>query len=106
EFKKVRFGTKESVDGWQSAIGSKDASTVEVGIGFKPVSRVGTERLVRSAIQYAIDHKRKSVTIVHKGNIMKFTEGGFRDWAYEAAEKYFGDKVYTWVQWEKTKKEK
>jgi isocitrate dehydrogenase len=60
------------------------------GIGIKPVSREGTERLMRKAIQYAIDNDRKSVTIVHKGNIMKFTEGGFRDWAYELAQKEFG----------------
>ncbi|MDX8403485.1 MAG: NADP-dependent isocitrate dehydrogenase [Mariprofundaceae bacterium] len=60
------------------------------GIGIKPVSREGTERLVRAAIQHAIDHERKSVTIVHKGNIMKFTEGGFRNWGYELAKKEFG----------------
>ena len=76
------------------------------GIGIKPVSKEGTERLVRSAIKYAIDNKRKSVTIVHKGNIMKFTEGGFRTWGYALAEREFGSKVYTWEQWEKTKKEK
>jgi isocitrate dehydrogenase len=74
------------------------------GLGVKPVSKEGTERLVRSAIEYAIAGKRKSVTIVHKGNIMKFTEGGFRGWAYALAEREFGSKVYTWEQWEKTKK--
>lgn len=74
--------------------------------GIKPVSRQGTERLVRAAIQYAIDHGKPSVTIVHKGNIMKFTEGGFKNWGYELAVREFGDKVYTWEQWEKTKKEK
>ncbi len=73
------------------------------GIGVKPVSKDGTERLVRSAIKYAIDLKRKSVTFVHKGNIMKFTEGAFMKWGYALAEKEFGDKVYTWQQWEKTK---
>ncbi|HEY1086223.1 MAG TPA: NADP-dependent isocitrate dehydrogenase [Archangium sp.] len=73
------------------------------GIGLKPVSKDGTERLVRAAIQYALDLKRKSVTFVHKGNIMKFTEGAFMKWGYELAEKEFGDKVYTWQQWEKTK---
>lgn len=72
--------------------------------GIKPVSIEGTERLVRSAIQYAIDHKRDSVTLVHKGNIMKFTEGGFKTWGYELAEREFGDKIYTWSQWEATKK--
>jgi isocitrate dehydrogenase len=74
------------------------------GLGVKPVSKEGTERLMRSAIEYAIAGKRKSVTIVHKGNIMKFTEGGFRGWAYALAEREFGSKVYTWEQWEKTKK--
>jgi isocitrate dehydrogenase len=73
------------------------------GIGIKPVSKEGTERLVRASIQYAIDLKRKSVTFVHKGNIMKFTEGAFMKWGYALAEKEFGDKVYTWGQWEKTK---
>jgi isocitrate dehydrogenase len=74
--------------------------------GIKPVSRQGTERLVRAAIQYAVDHNKPSVTIVHKGNIMKFTEGGFKNWGYELAVREFGDKVYTWEQWEATKKEK
>lgn len=76
------------------------------GIGIKPVSRDGTERLVRSALQYAIDNRQKSVTIVHKGNIMKFTEGAFRKWAFALAEREYGSKTYTWDQWEKTKKEK
>lgn len=72
--------------------------------GIKPVSREGSERLVRAAIEYAIEHKRTSVSLVHKGNIMKFTEGGFKMWGYEVAEREFGDKVYTWEQWEKSKK--
>jgi isocitrate dehydrogenase len=76
------------------------------GIGVKPVSEEGTERLVRAAVQYAIDNKRKSVTIVHKGNIMKYTEGAFMKWGYALAEKEFGDKVYTWATWEKTKEAK
>lgn len=76
------------------------------GIGIKPVSQEGTERLIRSAIQYAIDNDRKSITIVHKGNIMKYTEGAFRNWAYQLAEKEFSDQVYTWDQWEQTKSEK
>ncbi len=75
----------------------------DVGIGIKAVSKEGTQRLVRSALEYAIREKRKSVTIVHKGNIMKFTEGAFRNWGYELAAKEFGDKVYTWDQWEATK---
>ena len=76
------------------------------GIGVKPVSRQGTERLVRSALQYAIAQKRKSITFVHKGNIMKYTEGAFRNWGYALAEKEFGEHVYTWEQWERTKAEK
>ena len=74
-------------------------------IGFKPVSREGTERLVRAAIRYAIVNGRKSVTIVHKGNIMKFTEGAFRNWGYELAEREFPGETYTWDQWERTKRE-
>jgi len=73
-------------------------------IGFKPVSKEGTERLVRAAIRYAIANKQKSVTIVHKGNIMKFTEGAFRNWGYELAEREFAAETYTWDQWERTKK--
>ncbi len=73
------------------------------GLGVKPVSQQGTERLMRSAIEYAITNKRKSVTIVHKGNIMKFTEGAFRNWAYALAERDFGEQTYTWSQWERTK---
>jgi isocitrate dehydrogenase len=73
------------------------------GIGIKPVSQEGTERLFRSALQHAVANKSKSVTIVHKGNIMKFTEGAFRNWAYALAEKEFGEQTYTWDQWERTK---
>jgi isocitrate dehydrogenase len=72
-------------------------------IGIKPVSREGTERLVRAAVEYAIENKRKSVTFVHKGNIMKFTEGAFMRWGYALVEREFGGSVYTWSQWEKTK---
>jgi isocitrate dehydrogenase len=73
------------------------------GLGIKPVSREGTERLVRAAIKYAVGQKRKSVTFVHKGNIMKYTEGSFMRWGYALAQQEFGDAVYTWHQWEKTK---
>ena len=73
------------------------------GIGLKPASSEGTERLFRSALQYAIANKRKSVTIVHKGNIMKYTEGAFRNWSYQLAEREFGDHVFTWEQWERIK---
>ena len=76
------------------------------GVGVKPVSSEGTERLVRAAIDYAIKNNRKSVTLVHKGNIMKFTEGAFRNWGYALAEREFGDKTYTWDQWERTKADK
>ncbi len=72
-------------------------------IGFKPVSREGSERLIRAAIAYAVGQKRKSVTIVHKGNIMKFTEGAFRNWGYALAEREFAGQVYTWEQWERTR---
>jgi isocitrate dehydrogenase len=76
-----------------------------VGISVKPVSKEGTERLVRAAIQYALDNERRSVTLVHKGNIMKFTEGAFRNWGYELAEREFGDRVYTWSRYDRTKSE-
>jgi isocitrate dehydrogenase len=73
------------------------------GIGLKPASKEGSERLFRSAIEYAIANKRKSVTIVHKGNIMKYTEGAFRNWSYQLAEREFPDHVFTWEQWERIK---
>ncbi len=76
------------------------------GIGIKPVSKDGSQRLIRAAIQYAIREKRKSLTIVHKGNIQKFTEGAFRDWGYELAEQEFAKETYTWPKWERTKKER
>jgi isocitrate dehydrogenase len=69
--------------------------------GIKPVSKEGTDRLVRAAIKYALEHKLPSVTLVHKGNIMKFTEGAFKTWGYELAEKEFGAKVFTWAQYDK-----
>lgn len=72
-----------------------------VSLGIKPVSLEGTERLVRSAINYAIQNNRKSVTLVHKGNIMKFTEGKFKEWGYELAEREYGDKVFTWAQYDR-----
>jgi isocitrate dehydrogenase len=84
EYQKVRFPT-------------------ECGIGIKPVSREGSERLVRAALRYALKHKRKSVTLVHKGNIMKYTEGAFRGWGYALAEREFGPQVYSWERWEQTK---
>jgi isocitrate dehydrogenase len=109
DFNKIRFGTSEKALEYikQAAPDhSPKSAEVCVGIGIKPVSVIGTIRLVKAAVEYALREKRKSVTIVHKGNIMKFTEGAFRDWGYSAAERIFGDKVYTWSRWEKTKKEK
>lgn len=76
------------------------------GIGIKPISQEGTERLVRSAIDYAIKEGRKSVTLVHKGNIMKFTEGAFKNWGYELAEREYGDQVFTWNKYDRIKEEK
>jgi isocitrate dehydrogenase len=94
EFKKVRFGTREASEKWAAelkAIGAPaQPSSVSVGIGFKPVSYLGTVRLFQAAMEYAITNKRKSVTIVHKGNIMKFTEGAFRDWSYKIAKEQYG----------------
>jgi len=107
QFQKIRFGRQEAITEWNGLTGeSYPNGSVQVGIGFKPVSHHGTARLIRAAIRYAIQQKRKSVTIVHKGNIMKFTEGAFRDWAYAIAEREFGDAVYTWSEWEREKKDK
>jgi isocitrate dehydrogenase len=91
DFKKIRFGTKPAAEEFWKAVGATGfPSDVKVGIGIKPVSHSGSVRLIHSAISYAIKFKRKSVTLVHKGNIMKFTEGAFRDWGYETAKQYFG----------------
>ncbi len=107
QFDKIRFGTAQKSKDYNKAAKVVGAdNNVMVGIGIKPVSKTGTERLVRASIEFALKHKRRSLTIVHKGNIMKFTEGGFRDWAYALAEREFGDKVWTWDQHEKIKKEK
>ncbi len=72
------------------------------GFGIKPISKEGSYRLVRAAIRYGLENNRRSVSLVHKGNIMKYTEGSFRNWGYEVAENEFGDQVYTWSQWERT----
>ena len=92
DFAKVRFGTAAKTDEFAKSAGctSTEPRQVEVGIGVKAVSRLGTARLMQAAIDYAIANRRKSVTLVHKGNIMKFTEGGFRDWGYELAKKFYG----------------
>jgi isocitrate dehydrogenase len=76
------------------------------GIGIKPVSKEGSERLIRAALEYALANRRKSLTLVHKGNIQKYTEGSFRAWGYQLAEREFADRVYTWDQWERTKSAK
>ncbi|MCY0869282.1 MAG: NADP-dependent isocitrate dehydrogenase [Firmicutes bacterium] len=73
------------------------------GIGIKPVSREGSERLIRAAIEYALAHHRSSVTLVHKGNIMKFTEGAFKNWGYELARREFGDRTFTWAEYDEIK---
>jgi isocitrate dehydrogenase len=117
-----RENTEDIYAGIEFAAGSEDARKVlaflkenfpssykkvrfpeSTAIGFKPVSQEGSERLIRAAIDYAIRQKQKSVTIVHKGNIMKFTEGAFRNWGYALAEREFGSQVYTWEQWERTR---
>jgi isocitrate dehydrogenase len=94
EFRKIRFGTTEAAKAWQAELEGIGAPSrevaVEVGVGLKPISRLGTERLVHSAIGYAVRNRRKSVTLVHKGNIMKFTEGAFRDWGYQVAKEFYG----------------
>src|ERR1700745_1447253 len=87
-FAKVRFGTKEKAAEFWKMVGAPEKDDVMVGVGIKPVSRSGSIRLIHSAISYAIQNQRKSVTLVHKGNIMKFTEGAFRDWGFEIAKRY------------------
>jgi isocitrate dehydrogenase len=104
EFGKVRFGTKEKTDAWNKqleGIGApKRDLPVQVGIGIKPISYLGTERLVHSAIGYAVKYGRKSVTLVHKGNIMKFTEGAFRDWGYQVAKQFYGAEDFEGGPWQ------
>ncbi|PYR48196.1 MAG: isocitrate dehydrogenase (NADP(+)) [Acidobacteria bacterium] len=94
EFQKIRFGTEAKAREWQAqleGIGApKREVGVQVGVGLKAISYLGTERLVHSAIGYAVANRRKSVTLVHKGNIMKFTEGSFRDWGYRVAKEFYG----------------
>jgi isocitrate dehydrogenase len=103
EFKKIRFGNDAAIRGWQQQLESigapKREVPIEVGVGLKPISRLGTERLVHSAIGYAVKYGRKSVTLVHKGNIMKFTEGAFRDWGYQVAKDFYGAKEIDGGPW-------
>lgn len=106
EYQKGTDAVKKVIDFLQNEMGVTKIRFPETsGIGIKPVSEEGTSRLVRAAINYAIKEGRKSVTLVHKGNIMKFTEGAFKNWGYELAEKEFGDKVFTWAQYDRLKAE-
>lgn len=102
------YGTPEAeklLNFLQNEMGVKKIRFPETSsLGIKPVSKEGSERLVRAALKYALEQKLPSLTLVHKGNIMKFTEGGFKNWGYELAVREFGDQVYTWEQWEATKK--
>lgn len=102
EFQEGTDDVKKVVDFLQNEMGAKNIRFPETsGIGIKPVSKEGTERLVRAAINYAFDNNRRNVTLVHKGNIMKFTEGAFKKWGYDLAEREFGDRVFTWQQYDK-----
>ncbi|AKO94384.1 NADP-dependent isocitrate dehydrogenase [Priestia filamentosa] len=102
EYEKGSEEVKKLIDFLQNEMGVNKIRFPETsGIGIKPVSEEGTKRLVRGAINYAISEGRKSVTLVHKGNIMKFTEGAFKNWGYELAEQEFGDKVFTWAQYDR-----
>lgn len=101
EFKEGTEEVKKMIKFLQEEMGANKIRFPETsGIGIKPVSSEGSKRLVRAAVEYAISHGRKSVTLVHKGNIMKFTEGAFKNWGYEVAEQEFGDKVFTWAQYD------
>lgn len=102
EFQEGSDKAKKVIDFLQNEMGAKNIRFPETsGIGIKPVSKEGTERLVRAAINYAFDNNRRNVTLVHKGNIMKFTEGAFKKWGYDLAEREFGDRVFTWQQYDK-----
>ncbi|WP_276354195.1 NADP-dependent isocitrate dehydrogenase [Cohnella caldifontis] len=106
EYQAETADVKKVIEFLQKEMGVKKIRFPETsGIGIKPVSSEGSKRLVRAAIEYAIKHKRKSVTLVHKGNIMKFTEGAFKNWGYEVAETEFADKTFTWGQYDKIKAE-
>ncbi|MED1490498.1 NADP-dependent isocitrate dehydrogenase [Bacillus smithii] len=106
EYQKGTPEVKKVIDFLQNEMGVKKIRFPETsGIGIKPVSEEGSKRLIRAAINYAIKEGRKSVTLVHKGNIMKFTEGAFKNWGYELAEEEFGDKVFTWAQYDRIKEE-
>ncbi|HET7616232.1 MAG TPA: NADP-dependent isocitrate dehydrogenase, partial [Bacillales bacterium] len=102
EYQKGTDDVKKVIDFLQNEMGATNIRFPETsGIGIKPVSEEGTKRLVRAAIQFAINEGRKNVTLVHKGNIMKFTEGAFKNWGYEVAEKEFGEKTFTWAEYDR-----
>jgi len=117
-----RENTEDIYAGIEFAAGTSDAAKIQdflrdklhvdynfstsTGVGIKLVSELGSKRLIRAAIEHALEHKLPSVTLVHKGNIMKFTEGAFKNWGYELAETEFEHQTYTWGQWERTKEEK
>ncbi|HAA3076142.1 TPA_asm: NADP-dependent isocitrate dehydrogenase [Listeria monocytogenes] len=104
EFKEGSEESKKLIDFLKSEFGVDKIRFPETsGIGIKPISKEGTERLVRSAIEYAIKEGRKSLTLVHKGNIMKFTEGAFKNWGYDLCEREYGDKVFTWNEYDRIK---
>jgi len=106
EWKEGTDDVKKVIDFLQNEMNVANIRFPETsGIGVKPVSKEGTERLVRAAIEYAIRENRKYVTLVHKGNIMKFTEGSFKIWGYELAEREFGDKVFTWSEYDRIKEQ-
>ncbi|GIO39348.1 isocitrate dehydrogenase [NADP] [Paenibacillus antibioticophila] len=106
EYKEGSEEVKKVLAFLQNEMGVKKIRFPETsGIGIKPVSEEGSKRLVRAAVEYAIKHNRKSVTLVHKGNIMKFTEGAFKNWGYEVAEEEFGDKVFTWAEYDRIKEQ-
>jgi len=107
EYAKGTEEVKKLIDFLQNEMGVKKIRFPETsGIGIKPISEEGSKRLVRAAIRYALKEGRKSVTLVHKGNIMKYTEGAFKNWGYEVAEEEFGDRVFTWAQYDRIKAEK
>ncbi|MFD1176845.1 NADP-dependent isocitrate dehydrogenase [Paenibacillus puldeungensis] len=106
EYKEGSEEVKKVLSFLQNEMGVKKIRFPETsGIGIKPVSEEGSKRLVRAAVEYAVKHGRKSVTLVHKGNIMKFTEGAFKNWGYEVAEAEFGDKVFTWAEYDRIKEQ-
>ncbi|SDX59630.1 NADP-dependent isocitrate dehydrogenase [Salimicrobium album] len=102
EWQKGSDEVKKVIDFFQNEMGVHNIRFPETsGIGVKPVSEEGTKRLVRAAIDYAFNEGRRNVTLVHKGNIMKFTEGSFKAWGYEVAEEEYGDKVFTWAEYDR-----